>query len=662
MDHNAEKNTSLAALLKLPVRQKPKVVREQSEESFSESEEAEVGDSNSEQDEQKTFQKLFRQWTNDESKSDKDNWSGEVVAKFYRKVPTENEPMLLKLREEARAAFLHRMESTCVGNDEFKEMWVIFDEHATPPITSDEDKMIGYRDFMKVRNRCDECCKKFFTPVVFGKFQPHKDPHGRISIVAVFNYMLKKVWLTQTRIGLSLYDVQGEGYLTESDLESYIAELLPTLSQLDGLEESFRPFYLCTAVRKCFFFLDPQRTGRVRIRDICASNLLDELLELRDSEQPKEVHSLNWFSAPSALRVYGHYLNLDRDHNGMLSPEELQRYDGPVLTPVFIQRVFEECMTYDGEMDYKTYLDLVLALENRDQPQALQYFFRILDVDHKGYLNAFSLYYFFKSVQDMLKRYQEWVSFEDIKDEIFDMVKPVDPLKITLSDLIRCGKGGTAVSILFDINEFWNHENRELLVPSMDEVSAVRNTPISTLRGFDIDRERQAATSEQIIIMSDSVEVPAPVEAAAVPEGEKAAVPAEKKEAKTGEAAKDLDFATINEDLTAFTKQLEGTKNELAKLVEKTPGEGGGGDAAQDNPEENEAEEKGGKEDSTNGQVAEDKLDEGIEMMNGSSGRTKADAEAESKQAEADEKKEEAAKEEEDVPSKRPRVETEELS
>lgn len=31
----------------------------------------------------------------------------------------------------------------------------------------------------------------------------------------------------------------------------------------------------------------------------------------------------------------------------------------------------------------------------------------------------------------------EPVSFDDVKNEIFDMVKPVDPLKLTLQDLIR---------------------------------------------------------------------------------------------------------------------------------------------------------------------------------------------------------------------------------
>ena len=45
-------------------------------------------------------------------------------------------------------------------------------------------------------------------------------------------------------------------------MENYILELSPTLPQLAGLEQSFYSFYVCTAVRKFFFFLDPMRTGR----------------------------------------------------------------------------------------------------------------------------------------------------------------------------------------------------------------------------------------------------------------------------------------------------------------------------------------------------------------------------------------------------------------
>ena len=35
---------------------------------------------------------------------------------------------------------------------------------------------------------------------------------------------------------------------------------------------------------------------------------------------------------------------------------------------VFLERVFQECLTYEGEMDYKTYLDFVLAIENKREP------------------------------------------------------------------------------------------------------------------------------------------------------------------------------------------------------------------------------------------------------------------------------------------------------
>lgn len=151
----------------------------------------------------------------------------------------------------------------------------------------------------------------------------------------------------------------------------------------------------------------------------------------------------------------------------------LDRYGTGTLTGVFLERVFQECLTYEGEMDYKTYLDFVLALENRHEPQSLHYLFRILDINNQGYLDTFCLNYFFRvrkyniitidnsifvvkplynnfvitikfhcktsiqAIQEQMTMHgQEPVTFEDVKDEIFDMVKPADPYKITLQDLL----------------------------------------------------------------------------------------------------------------------------------------------------------------------------------------------------------------------------------
>jgi len=324
--------------------------------------------------------------------------------------------------------------------------------------------MMDYNQYKVVSGLVGEKCRVYLTPTLFAKLQ-QGDRMGRISIMALFNYIMRKVWLHQTRIGLSLYDVTGLGFLRESDLENYILELIETLPQLDGLEKSFHSFYVCTAVRKFFFFLDPLRTGKIKIQDVLACSFLDDLLELRDNELPKDAQDANWFSAPSSLRVYGQYLNLDTDHNGMLNQTELRKYGTGTLTPVFVERVFQVCLTYEGEMDYKTYLDFVLAMENKKEPQSLQYLFRILDIRHDGFLCLFSLNYFFRAIQEEMKKHnQDPVSFEDVKDEIFDMVKPEDPLKITLGDMIRSEQGDTVVSILTDLNGFWSYENREVLV------------------------------------------------------------------------------------------------------------------------------------------------------------------------------------------------------
>uniref|UniRef100_A0A182NPK6 Serine/threonine-protein phosphatase 2A regulatory subunit B'' subunit gamma n=1 Tax=Anopheles dirus TaxID=7168 RepID=A0A182NPK6_9DIPT len=388
------------------------------------------------------------------------------IPRFHFELPKGTNSLAQKLREEARTLFLQKRSKELLDNGEFKLLWSLLEKHHTPPLVA-EEQYINYENYCRVGTIAGEKFRRYLTATTFARLLASSSSPGRIGVIALFNYTMRKVWLQQTRIGLSLYDYTGQGFLSESDMESYILELIPTFPQLEGLEKSFHSFYVCTTVRKFFFFLDPLRTGRIRIRDVLTCSFLDDLLELRDEEIPKDAQELNWFSAPSALSVYGHYLNLDKDHNGMLSRKELIGYGSGTLTPIFLERVFAECLTYDGEMDYKTYLDFVLALENRAEPQSLHYLFRILDVEHRGYLTAFTLNYFFKGIQEELSAHRaEPINFDDVKDEIFDMVKPADPTRITLKDLIGCGHGETVVSILIEFHKFWAYENREVMVTS----------------------------------------------------------------------------------------------------------------------------------------------------------------------------------------------------
>lgn len=113
-------------------------------------------------------------------------------------------------------------------------------------------------------------------------------------------------------------------------------------------------------------------------------------------------------------------------------------------------------------MDYKNFLDFVLAMENKKSPQSLQYFWRILDVFHKNAIDTFVINMFFRAVIDKLsQRLQNDYKVDDLKDELFDMAKPSLPHCIQLEDLIKCGVGDIIVKILIDSKGFYDYDQRE---------------------------------------------------------------------------------------------------------------------------------------------------------------------------------------------------------
>jgi Ca2+-binding EF-hand superfamily protein len=135
-----------------------------------------------------------------------------------------------------------------------------------------------------------------------------------------------------------------------------------------------------------------------------------------------------------------------------------------------LERIFEECITYDGEIDFKTYVDLIIAMENKKEPQSVAYFFKFLDINGEGFLDTLVLYHFFKALQATIKDGgggQEAIDFYDVRDEIFDVVKPSITGKITVTDLINCGQGDVVITLLTDAGGFFGYDTRELSVPDL---------------------------------------------------------------------------------------------------------------------------------------------------------------------------------------------------
>jgi len=251
----------------------------------------------------------------------------------------------------------------------------------------------------------------------------------------------------------------------------------------------------------------------------------------------------NWLGSDAPNGYYREYLDLDRDEDGMLSLQELSLFRRPrsgagdedeeaelfgapmKLSSAFLKRVFEELVTFraptnqgkEGRMDYRLFLDLALAVDAVKNyvppkkggsggggqslsqaknsfltsaaavkaqsvlgvPQALAYFWLLLDINKTGYLDLATLAYFYGDVRRCLLTgdgnddddgaYADAAEVSDVLNELMDMVKPLRPeLGISLADLVNCGVGHTVVTILIDAEGFILYDRRESLMQQHD--------------------------------------------------------------------------------------------------------------------------------------------------------------------------------------------------
>uniref|UniRef100_A0A2K1ZL65 EF-hand domain-containing protein n=1 Tax=Populus trichocarpa TaxID=3694 RepID=A0A2K1ZL65_POPTR len=338
---------------------------------------------------------------------------GGTIPSFYKKKPEEGS-ISHRVQRLAKYRFLKKQSDLLLNADDLDAMWVCLRENCVIDDATGAEKM-NYEDFCHIASVCTEQigpkCRRFFSPSNFMKFE--KDESGRIAILPFYLYailpfylyVMRTVSLTQARIDMSELDEDSDGFLQPHEMEAYIRGLIPNLAQLRDMPVAFIQMYCRIAAHKFFFFCDPHRRGKSCIKKVLLSNCLQELMELHQ-ESEEEVtdteQAENWFSLMSAQRICDMFLALDKDMNGTLSKQELQEYADGTLTEIFIERVFDEHVRRGKigggntrEMDFESFLDFVLALENKDTPEGLTYLFRCLDLQGRGFLTTADIHSLF---------------------------------------------------------------------------------------------------------------------------------------------------------------------------------------------------------------------------------------------------------------------------
>ncbi|KAG7384213.1 hypothetical protein PHYPSEUDO_002901 [Phytophthora pseudosyringae] len=311
-----------------------------------------------------------------------------------------------------------------------------------------------------------------------------QDKQGRVSGYTILE-SLHQLQLSLRVAQFVLERVAQEGgdkddeKLSEKAFVSLITETIQAASRELGLQadDDFQQYYelICARMLLLPHGLQQIRTRGLSVHQVVTCDRFAEFFRLMDdSLRERYDQPGNAFHPTRVRNVHRQYLQLDRDGNGMLSTSELQDYGkkrafNPAghepthdLTAAFVTQVFAEVPTFKDEMDYHAYLDFTLVMSDRVSLAALRFFWGVLDFHKQGFLDAFTLDYFLRSLLEKIDAHEgkdEAPTIDRLRTQIFDAVAPVHPARITWQDLQRCKLGHDVVRLVTDYVAYRAYED-----------------------------------------------------------------------------------------------------------------------------------------------------------------------------------------------------------
>lgn len=339
----------------------------------------------------------------------------------------------------------------------------------------------------------------FFNAPLFRRIAGHATGEG----VTVSQQQFSRYW--RSEIGpfdrqerfFRLCKKSGSDAIVSGDLYPFINELLlyhPGLEFLESTPE-FQEKYARTVVARIFYCVNLSGTGRISLRELRRSDLLETCHEVDEEEDINRVN--RYFSYEHFYVLYCRFWELDQDHDFFLSRDDLLRYGGHALTCSIVDRIFacgrpcdcNGCVSaildeglHSGSlhlMSYDEFVAFMLSEEAKDNKTSLRYWFRAIDLDDDGVIRPFEMRHFYdEQLRRMESLGHELVPFEDVLCQMVDMMQLRtgeihERIAFRLSDFYKkscLGRSGIFFDILFNLNKFIAYEQRDpFMIKQMED-------------------------------------------------------------------------------------------------------------------------------------------------------------------------------------------------
>lgn len=277
----------------------------------------------------------------------------------------------------------------------------------------------------------------------------------------------------------ALLSKSGED-LIPSDFLSIIFDIIKTHPGLEFLQGSpqFQERYVETIIIRIFYTIDRARRGKISLKDYKKSNLLQVLFAVESAADVNEI--TDYFSYKHFYVLYCRFWELDKEHKGIISKRELIQHDDGSVSTRMLDRILrghgrldKDNVTLRGnstvrsrakamQMNYEDFCWFLLSEEDKTTETAIEYWFRLLDMDSDGIISLFELEFFYEEQMLRLRQMQmESLSFEDSICQIIDYINPKNPPFITVNDIKKSKLSTQFFNALFNFNKFIIQESKD---------------------------------------------------------------------------------------------------------------------------------------------------------------------------------------------------------